>query len=78
MIVTVAIASVVVVVASCWLVFGQPWRAWRERRLLKAEAARGIAGLETMLAERAARAGTRPGYGGDKGATGENAPNSQG
>jgi Flp pilus assembly protein TadB len=77
MIVIVAIAAMVVVAASAWPVSGRARRARRERRLLRAEAARGIAALETMLAERGSQAGTRPGSRGGESATGDNAPNPQ-
>jgi hypothetical protein len=77
MIVIGAIVAMVLVVASFWPACGRARRVRRERRLLRAEAARGIAALEAMLAERGSQAGTRPGSLGGESATGDNAPNPQ-
>jgi hypothetical protein len=74
MMVIVAVATVLFVTASSWPLCRRARREWRERRLTRAEVARGIAGLETMLAAHAARAGRQPGYREGKGTPGENAP----
>jgi hypothetical protein len=75
MIVILAIASVILVAACCSPLCSSARRTWRERRDIRAEAVRGIAGLESMLAEHARQPGTPPrSREGDTG-KGENAPN---
>jgi hypothetical protein len=77
MIVIGAIVAMILVAASVWPVCGRARRARRERRLIRAEAARGIAALESMLAGRGSQASTRPGPRGGESATGGNAPDPQ-
>jgi hypothetical protein len=68
----VAIVSAVIVVACAWPLSARVRRARQQSRLIRAEAARGITRLESMLADRAARPRPRPGRrGGDTARDGE-------
>jgi hypothetical protein len=55
--IVVVVASMILVAAGSWTLCSHAWRAWKGRRALRREAARGIARLEFMLQERADTAG---------------------
>jgi hypothetical protein len=68
----VAVATVLFVKASFWPLRRRARRERRERRLMREEVARGIAGLELMLAAHSPGGGARPGLRDGNSATGQN------
>jgi hypothetical protein len=72
MMVIVAVATVLFVMAGARPLRRRARRERRERRLMQQEVARGIAGLEMMLAAHAPGGAARPGLRDGDGATGQN------
>jgi hypothetical protein len=75
MMVIFAIGSVIFVAACCGSLCSRARCGWRQRQLIRTEAAQGIAKLEIMLAERAPRPVIPPRSREGDGGKGESASN---